>query len=128
MPKQISFKSDFKFIIEKINKIDALISLLSSNTMFQFEIFWFRNSKKKQKGMQIKLKKPLLMLNLNLLLLRVLFHSSQDKISFLNYEKKNSLLREKCKFEWRNILKSKEKKLSFKQKKSIHNIQPDAHL
>lgn len=48
--------------------------------------------------MQIKLKKPLLMLNLNLLLLRVLFHSSQDKISFLNYEKKNSLLREKCKF------------------------------
>lgn len=39
MPKQISFKSDFKFIIEKINKIDALISLLSSNTMFQFEIF-----------------------------------------------------------------------------------------
>lgn len=40
MPKQISFMSVLKFIIEKINKIDALISLPSSTTtMFQFEMF-----------------------------------------------------------------------------------------
>lgn len=113
MPKQISFKSVLKFIIEKINKIDALISLPSSNTMFQFDFFWrdFLMS-----ACKLNEKKPVSILNLNKNLPPlsstwcVSLHSSRDKISFKIMKKKRFIVERKMQIKIKKYAKEWERK------------------